>query len=146
MWPNGEVTQGDLPKDIYKMREEFQHYALMMFCNGFYNIKHDTGFHLRENMARTKVLHFCLLFFEWCSIFSHNSHILCTHSPDLDYSDNEGFEDAKPPAKGKSFLAGLGGNTPGELAKNDDQNPKWYPIMLVWLQVTYWESKMRHNG
>jgi hypothetical protein len=39
MIENGEVAQGALPKDVYKMRDEFQRYPLKMFRNGFYNMK-----------------------------------------------------------------------------------------------------------
>jgi hypothetical protein len=34
------------------MQEEFQRYPLKTFRNGFYNLKRDTGFHLRENIAK----------------------------------------------------------------------------------------------
>jgi hypothetical protein len=61
MIENGEVAQGDLPKDFYKMRDEFQRYPLKTFRNGFYNMKRDLGFHLRENVAKKNKGEFYLI-------------------------------------------------------------------------------------
>jgi hypothetical protein len=74
MLENGEVAQGDLPKDVYKMREEFQRFPLKTFCNGFYNIKRDTGFHLRENIARNKGT--VLMLFIFMLKISHSALLL----------------------------------------------------------------------
>jgi hypothetical protein len=75
MLDNGEIAQGDLPKDVYKMREEFQRYPLKTFRNGFYNLKRDTGFHLRENIARINKGIACVRYF---CLFVHLSHsIFC---------------------------------------------------------------------
>jgi hypothetical protein len=74
MLENGEVAQGDLPKDVYKMREEFQRFPLKTFRNGFYNIKRDTGFHLRENIARNKGT--VLMLFIFMLKISHSALLL----------------------------------------------------------------------
>jgi hypothetical protein len=61
MLENGEVAQGDLPKDVYKLRDEFQRYPLKTFRNGFYNMKRDLGFHLREKVAKINKREFYLI-------------------------------------------------------------------------------------
>jgi hypothetical protein len=52
MIENGEVAHGDLPKDVYKMHDEFQCFPRKMFCNGFYNMKCDLGFHLHKKVTK----------------------------------------------------------------------------------------------
>jgi hypothetical protein len=67
-----------------------------------------------------------------CSSIFLTPYFVLQFTVDSDYSDDEVFEDTtKIPAKAK-FLAGLGGEKPGELAKIDTQlNQKcWYPIFF----------------
>lgn len=54
MMENGEIHQGAQPKEIWLMRKEFQQHPLDSFRQGFYKLRNELGFHLRENVMKNK--------------------------------------------------------------------------------------------